>query len=243
VVAAVAGAGTARATEVSVRVVNGAAPGVTIVAPRDGATLPAGQETRVVVSARDADGVEMTLDGAAGWSGAGPLLSGAWTPAPGSHRLVAVAHRDGAPDAIDAVTVSATASEPEAAAHVPPGAGPGTPARGPRTGAPASHAPARADRGRARRPSAASPARPTAPAAPAGRASREGEGDGWGWASPLGAVLRFLSSPERAAWTAAFPLLLIMAAFAYALLQRFIDGGDKLAFRGRGRPQDEVVEF
>jgi hypothetical protein len=27
------------------------------------------------------------------------------------------------------------------------------------------------------------------------------------------------------------------------MLQRFIDGGDKLAFRGRGTPQDEVIEF
>jgi hypothetical protein len=29
----------------------------------------------------------------------------------------------------------------------------------------------------------------------------------------------------------------------YLLLQRFIDGGQKMAWRGRGRPDDTIVEF
>ncbi|WP_217921048.1 hypothetical protein [Miltoncostaea oceani] len=45
------------------------------------------------------------------------------------------------------------------------------------------------------------------------------------------------------AWTVAFPLLLVIAAAAYALLQRFIDGGQKLAWRGRGTPDDTMIDF
>ncbi|WP_217915651.1 hypothetical protein [Miltoncostaea marina] len=48
---------------------------------------------------------------------------------------------------------------------------------------------------------------------------------------------------EGAAAAVAFPLLLLVAAGAYALLQRFIDGGKKLAWRGRGAADDQVIEF
>ena len=57
------------------------------------------------------------------------------------------------------------------------------------------------------------------------------------------AIGRILSSPERVAWVVAFPLLLMLAALAYALLQRFIDGGPKLAWRGRGTRRRPVIEF
>jgi hypothetical protein len=45
------------------------------------------------------------------------------------------------------------------------------------------------------------------------------------------------------AWGAALPVLLILLGAGYLLLQRFIDGGQKLAWRGRGRPDDTIVEF
>jgi hypothetical protein len=73
-----------------------------------------------------------------------------------------------------------------------------------------------------------------APAAPSADA---GAG---GWTASLRALLR---DPERVAWTVALPLLLMIAAGAYLLLQRYVDGGQKLAWRGRGRPDDSVVEF
>jgi len=57
-------------------------------------------------------------------------------------------------------------------------------------------------------------------------------------------LLRALfADPEGVAWGVALPLLLMIAGGAYLLLQRLIDGGQKLAWRGRGRPDDAVVEF
>ena len=52
-----------------------------------------------------------------------------------------------------------------------------------------------------------------------------------------------ITSIEQVARAAAFPLLLLLAALAYAALQRYLDGGPKLAWRGRGRPDDVVVVF
>ncbi|WP_217921049.1 Ig-like domain-containing protein [Miltoncostaea oceani] len=119
----------ALATRVEVRVVNDAAPTVRIVAPRDGARLVAGDEIVVRVETVDADGVAMAVDGTPTWSGTTAELAGPWTPAPGPHRLVAVAHRDGAPDAVARVDVVAVPAGPAAPGEPTPPAPP-TPAAG-----------------------------------------------------------------------------------------------------------------
>jgi hypothetical protein len=56
-----------------------------------------------------------------------------------------------------------------------------------------------------------------------------------GWLDASAAVI--------AARVAAFPLLLLLAAALYTVFQRFIDGGPKLAWLGRGPAQDTLVEF
>lgn len=116
-------------TRVEVRVVNDAAPTVRIVTPGDGARLVAGEEVAVRVESTDADGLTMSVDGAPTWSGTTATLAGRWTPSAGAHRLVAVARRDGAPDAVARVDVVAVADGP-ATPDAPAAPGPTTPAAG-----------------------------------------------------------------------------------------------------------------
>ena len=246
----------ATATDVRVRVDNDAAPSVRIVSPADGARLPAGVPAAVRVESRDGERLWATVNGRRAWSVRADVIQGAWAPEPGPSRIVAVAERDGAPDAIAVAVVVGVAAGP-AQAGAPPAPPPPPPgARAPKTGSarppaalPTRPRPADGSPGAAastppapapgaRQPAAVAPGG-LPPAATPARAASDG-GDGGGWTAPLRALLR---DPERVAWTVALPLLLMIAAGAYLLLQRFVDGGQKLAWRGRGRPDDSVVEF
>jgi len=240
-------AGPAAATEVGVRVTNEAAPRVWFVTPAEGARLPAGEDVEVRAASEGADRLWIAVDGTRRWSGGTDALTGIWTPGPGRHRLVAVAERDGAPDALASIDVEGVAPAPAAAPPGPPHGA--TPAPPDPSSSPSAPGPSGAF-------PPALPGRPVDPdpgdgiaPAPAQR-SQAGPGgaadviaDDRGGLGPIARVARFLSDPEKVAWTAAFPLLLLIAAGAYALLQRFIDGGQKLAWRARGRPDDVMVEF
>jgi len=241
-------AGPAAATEVGVRVTNEAAPRVWFVTPAEGARLPAGEDVEVRAASEGADRLWIAVDGTRRWSGGTDALTGIWTPGPGRHRLVAVAERDGAPDALASIDVEGVAPAPAVAPPGPPDAGapgPPDPSSSPSAPGPSGAAPPASDA-----PPAGSDlpgggiAPATAQRSPAGpgAAADATAGDG-GSLGPIARVARFLSDPEKVAWTAAFPLLLLIAAGAYALLQRFIDGGQKLAWRARGRPDDVMVEF
>ncbi len=220
--------------------VNAAAPTVWFVGMADGDRLTAWRETEVRVDAADADEIALVVDGVPAWDAPGTSLAGPWTPEPGRHRLVAVASREGAPDALAAIEIDAVP---------PPGAAPVATAPGAAGAAPpaAGAGPAVGDARSAARPPGRAETAPSAP--PPSSASPDGGADGAGGdgrdgaRGPLAALLRFLGDPERMAWTVAFPLLLILAAVAYALLQRFIDGGQKLAWRGRGPADDVTIEF
>jgi hypothetical protein len=76
--------------------------------------------------------------------------------------------------------------------------------------------------------------------APAAEGHHRSGGLGSRIAGRIAAILR---DPEKVAWGAALPVLLILMGAGYLLLQRFIDGGQKLAWRGRGRPDDTIIEF
>lgn len=238
--------------DVGVEVTNAAAPRVRIVTPADGARLAAGVDVPVRVESEGAERLWLAINGTRLWSVRTPMIQGSWAPDVGRYRIVAVAERDGAPDALAVAEVvgvadasPATAPEPPAGPVAPGGTGPAPYAgAGPRP--PATPAPGRPAAGapigtaRARGHGTWRPGPPSAPAAvPAARARRNGGGDG-GWTAP---ILAFLGDPEKVAWSVALPLLLAIATGAYLLLQRFIDGGQKLAWRGRGRPDDAVVEF
>lgn len=245
------------------RVVNEGAPSVLILAPADGARVPAGREIPVRAESRDAAVLWMAVNGARRWSTGGDRLAGAWAPPPGTHTIVAVAEREGAPDAVDTVTIVAVADPagqgpgpaPPPAGRGPDAAGPGAPVRGaaPRPGPVPAPAPTAAPRPLAGSAAAPPPARGAEPvpgaggrpggraaAAPGGRppaASASADRRRSPWARIIAGDL------QTVAGAAALPLLLLLAAGAYALLQRFIDGGAKLAWRSRGRPDDVVVEF
>lgn len=60
-----------------------------------------------------------------------------------------------------------------------------------------------------------------------------GPDDGW---NPL-------HGGRRGLIAAGLPVLLLAALVAYALVQRYVDGGRKLAWRGRHEPDDVIVEF
>lgn len=240
----------AQAVVVRVDVINDAAPLVRIVNPADGARLVSGSPIVVRVEGENADALSMSVNGKATWSGTGDVLIGRWSPSPGTYRLVAVGERSGAPDAVASSTVevvepgipsgTAPAEPPAPGGHSPP-ASPGSPvAQDP--AAPALSAPAAS--GPAARRVASSPASRAVPPAVAPEPSAAPH---HGASSPLmilaRAIWRLLSSPERVAWLVAFPLLLLIAGAAYVVLQRFIDGGPKLAWRGRGPSQDSVIEF
>jgi hypothetical protein len=259
------------ATEVGVEVVNDASPRVEILAPADGARVPAGAPLAVVARSAGGERLWVAIDGRAAWRTTDPTLTGTWTPDAGRHRIVAVAEADGRPDAVAGIGVTAdeqaagtpgVASGPGAAGpggtpatgapgHAGAPAGPGSgasssaavspaiaapgasrtgtgartaPASGPRRPAPAGAGTVRSP-GSAPAPAAAGPDRGSA-----GEAERRG-----GWLDAPGAVI--------AARVAAFPLLLLLAAALYTVLQRFIDGGPKLAWLGRGPAQDTLVEF
>ena len=257
--AAVAGcagllAGPGHATVVHVNVVNDAAPVVRIVSPADGARFTPGSPIEVHVEGENADTLAMSVNGAPTWAGAGDVLTESWSPSAGTYRLVAVAERSGAPDAVASSTVEVLEAGPGSGAaptEPPAPGGAATPAspRSPGAKDPLALALPGARR-RARHRAAVAPA---APATTARRsAARAGTPAGRSLArhnrsSPVMALVRairrLLSSPERVAWVVAFPLLLIIFAVAYALLQRFIDGGPKLAWRGRGPSDDSVIEF
>ncbi|MGE3139096.1 MAG: Ig-like domain-containing protein [Thermoleophilia bacterium] len=244
----------------SVPVVNVSAPEVSFVTPSDGARVTAGRRTTVRVEAVRADAVRVLVDGAPTWTAPLALLERPWTPAPGTHRLVAVASRDGVPDAVAAIEVVAVEDAPAPAAPTPAAPAPPPDATTPATPVPAGGPEPGADPGTVeaaappgagpaapRRPRRAAPA-PPVPAAPGAVPAAEpsgprARGDDDGGGGPVAAIGRLLSDPERVAWTVAFPFLLVMAALAYALLQRFVDGGRKLAWRGRGTPDDTMIEF
>ncbi len=231
-------------------VVNVAAPEVWFVTPADGARLAAGVRTTVRVEAARADAVRVVVDGVPAWTAPGLALERPWTPAAGTHRLVAVASRDGAPDAIASIEVVAVEDAPVPAAPAPatpvPPATPAPPAAAPpdRTPPALEVTPAAPGRTPAAPPPPARPVTPSTPgtAVPPAAAPTPPEDDDVD-VGAVAAIGRFLKDPERVAWTVAFPLLLILAALAYALLQRFVDGGRKLAWRGRGTPDDTMIEF
>ena len=255
----------ALAARVSVSVYNDASPRVWFVSPKDGERLPAGKEIVVRIESEHGERLSMTANGTPVWSVDGALIQGAWTPDAGRHTLVAVAKRDGRPDGvatIEVIGVKAAAASPGAApaSPVPPGSPraeaaptgsvPGSPvgaggSPGPTSGSSRGLTPAPVGRGATPSVPASSggggaaeaPGREIPPAA--GGTERSGD-DGGG----LGAwIAALFGNPERVAWIAALPLLLIAAGAGYLLLQRFIDGGQKLAWRVRGRPDDTIVEF
>ncbi len=261
----------AGAVEVRIDVTNAAAPTVRIVTPVDGARIAAGTTVAVRVEGRGADTLSMAVGARPTWSAPGDVLAGEWSPRPGTYRLTAVAERAGAPDALAVSDVEVVApgdgSNGAAPATPPPvgtpptgppapgpAPGPGTPAPAPGSsgpgvpggGSPATAAPAPAA-GVLPGPAAATALGPAGSVPAAGAAAPVADGGGAPHTSPAMALARaigrILSSPERVAWVVAFPLLLLIAAIAYALLQRFIDGGPKLAWRGRGRSEDQVIEF
>ena len=253
-------AGPAVAVQVSVSVQNAAAPRVWFVSPKDGDRLPAGEEVVVRAESENGEKLSMIVEGTTVWSVAGDdAIQGAWAPDVGRHRLVAVAERPGAPDGVAAIEVFGV--EPSAAAPGAPPAAPADPVTpstpGPGAvpeapGGPLSTTPG----GGTFRPSPAGSPQ-TTPVAPSGRptiaADRDpsagaggtggGDGDGGGGGGWRAWLSRILHDPEKLAWGVALPLLLIAAGAGYLLLQRFIDGGQKLAWRGRGRPHDTIVEF
>lgn len=257
-VAACAGvlAAPGQATVVRVEVINDAAPVVRIVNPADGTQLSGGSPIEVRVEGENADALSMSVNGRATWSGTGNLLTGRWSPSAGTYRLVAVGERSGAPDVVASSTVEVIEPGPPSGATPaePPAPGSASPPASPRSPvAQDPPAPALAVPGGSRpaaRRAAASPAVPaTTPRRGAAQARTlpEPVAARRDASSPLmalaRAIRRLLSSPERVAWVVAFPLLLIIFAAAYALLQRFIDGGPKLAWRGRGQSDDSVIEF
>ena len=255
--AALLAAAGASATVVQVEVINEAAPRVRIVSPAHGARLPAGVAVTVVVEGGDSDRLALAVNGVDTWQVPGDHMEGRWTPQPGRHRFVAVASREGAPDAVALAVV--VAEEPARAPAVPvtppppdDAAPPSAPVVAAQPGLPRpSTDPGPADRATASHPRSRPAPAPAGFSAPTTRRSaaaaadaagpRPRADDGWRWA--LGRIVEFLTSPEKVAWTVAFPLLLLIAAGAYALLQRFIDGGPKLAWRGRGDADDSVIEF
>jgi hypothetical protein len=262
-VAAFAGvlAAPAQATVVRVDVINDAAPVVRIVNPADGASLVSGSPIVVRVEGENADALSMSVNGRATWSGAGDVLAVRWSPSPGTYRLVAVGERSGAPDAVASSTVEVvepgnTLAELPAPGSPSPPASPGSPSPPASPGSPVAQHPAvpapsaPAASGPVARRAASSASRAATPrrtVPPAAALAEPSAAPHHGSASPLmtlaRAIGRLLSSPERVAWVLAFPLLLLIAGAGYVVLQRFIDGGPKLAWRGRGQSLDSVIEF
>jgi hypothetical protein len=255
----------ARAADVTVTVRNDAAPKVWFVSPSDGDRLTAGEEVAVRVRSEGGEALAVTVNAAPVWSVRSDAVDGRWTPEEGRYRMVAVVSAPGRPDGVAAIEVTGVAPDPAPAAAAPGAGGPASPATpaylpgaasGPgaivpstvrRRVAPAAPggggpAPAPAP---APGPGPAFPATPStgggaAPAPPAAGADGERADEGGGLGARIAAILR---DPEKVAWGAALPLLLMILGAGYLLLQRFIDGGQKLAWRGRGRPDDTIIEF
>lgn len=135
----------AGATDVGVRVVNRDAPAVALVTPADGARLVAGRAITLRAASARADRLILLVDGAGIAEGPGGELTARWTPRPGAAVIVALARREGAPDALARARVRASS-----ASQALPGAAP----------------PQATDRREARRPDrrAAAPAAPARPA-------------------------------------------------------------------------------
>ena len=243
---------------------NDAAPKVWFVAPSDGDRLTAGEEVAVRVRSEGGEELEMTVNGTTAWTVRTDAIDGRWTPDEGRYRMVAVVSAPGRPDGVASIEVTGVAPDPAPAAADPgagapappayspgiasgPGvfSGPGTVKRrvlpaSPSGGGPAPVAPFPAEPS-AGGAGAAPPAPAPAPARDAGDRTDDGGG---GFAARIGGrIVAFLGDPEKVAWGAALPVLLILLGAGYLLLQRFIDGGQKLAWRGRGRPDDTIVEF
>jgi hypothetical protein len=247
---------------VSVEVRNDAAPRVWFLAPSDGDRLPAGEEVAVRVQGEGGRELTLTVGGTAAGSARADVLTTRWTPGEGRHRMVAVVSAPGRPDGVAAIEVVGVPPGPAPAGAAPdpaPGS-PATPAYLPGTAsAPSLGGVVPVARSRIGDPVASGgggalgpPATVRSPDPPSGGptpqatggAPAHGTDDGDREGRGLGArIAAFLSDPERVAWSVGLPLLLIAAGAGYLLLQRFIDGGQKLAWRGRGRPDDTIVEF
>lgn len=238
----------AQATLVRVDVINDAAPVVRIVNPADGSRLVRGAPIVVRVEGEHADSLSVSINGKTTWSGAGNLLGGRWSPSPGTHRLVAVGRRSGAPDAVASSTVEVLeAGSPSGATPAePPPEGfnlkdlpVGPVARAPKLlGVPGRAGPAAS--GPALRSPHSGPSAP-APTEPSAAAQH-------GAPSPVTtlayAIIGFLSGPDLLAGVAPFSLsLLLIAAGTYVLLRRFTARRVTLGWRRRRRSEDSVTEL
>ncbi|HET6690958.1 MAG TPA: hypothetical protein VFG74_08845, partial [Miltoncostaeaceae bacterium] len=252
----------ARAADVNVNVRNDAAPKVWFASPSDGDRLTAGDDVAVRVRSEGGEALEVTVNGLAAWTVRSDAIDGRWTPQEGRYRMVAVVSAPGRPDGVAAIEVTGVAPDPAPAAADQGASAPASPATpaylpgaasGPGTIGPGAVrrrvVPAAPARGRpAAGPTAAFPVAPStgegaspSPAPPARAADRDRAGGGGGG---LGArIAAILRDPEKVAWGAALPLMLMVLGGGYLLLQRFIDGGQKLAWRGRGRPDDTIIDF
>jgi hypothetical protein len=242
-----------------VTVRNDAAPKVWFVSPSDGDRLTAGEQVPVRVRSEGGTELEMSVNGTPAWSVDTAAIDGSWTPDEGRYRMVAVVSAPGRPDGVASIEVTGVAAAPAGAS--PPASAPVAPA-GPVTPGATTPGPG----------PAATPVTPevrhrTVPAKPAGGGAVPGAvtepSVGGGTPAPgvpapeaearhrsggigsriAGRIAAIFGDPEKVAWGAALPVLLILMGAGYLLLQRFIDGGQKLAWRGRGRPDDTIVEF
>jgi hypothetical protein len=249
----------ARAAEVSVTVRNDAAPKVWFVSPSDGDRLTAGEQVAVRVRSEGGTELEMTVNGTPAWSVTSATIDGSWTPDEGRYRMVAVVSAPGRPDGVASIDVTGVAATPAGA--TPPASAPGAPA------GPVDPGTTTLDPGPAATPVTPEVRHRVVPSPPVGGGAVPGPvtepSTGGGTLAPgvptpearahhrsggigsriAGRIAAILRDPEKVAWGAALPVLLMLMGAGYLLLQRFIDGGQKLAWRGRGRPDDSIVEF